>query len=223
LNLKPEEFDQQFLPWIEAKYKKQVDGFEDWTKQLKLLSQATKNKDWSEVIKNGTAIRDTYPDFVETGNVYEFLAQAYLAKEDKADAMAELERYSSVGGRNPTALKQLADLQIEAGKKREAAATLERMNLIYLEDETSHQKLGKLYMELKNPTGAIREYQAMLAGGTIDQAGANFGLAQAFQAANRPDDALDAVYSALEAAPGFKPAQALLRELNAKKSGNVKQ
>jgi len=228
LKLKPEEFDAQFFPWIEAKYKKQVDGFEDWQKQLKLISQASKEKQWDEVITRGTAIRDLYPDFVELGNVYEFLAQAYLAKNDKAKAMAELERYSTVGGRSPGALKQLSDMQSEAGKKREAAATLERLNLIYLEDEAAHQKLGKLYMDLKNPTGAIREYQAALALGTIDPAGAQFGLAQAFQAANRPEEALDAVYSALETAPGYKPAQALLRELTAKQSndksnGNVKQ
>ena len=29
LKLKPEEFDAQFFPWIEAKYKKQVDGFDE--------------------------------------------------------------------------------------------------------------------------------------------------------------------------------------------------
>jgi cellulose synthase operon protein C len=223
LKLKPEEFDQQFLPWVEAKYKKQVEGFESWQQQLKLLSASAKAKKWDDVIKDGNAIRDLYPDFVETGNVYEFLATAYMAKDDQAKAMAELERYSTIGGRSPGALKQLADWQIQAGKKREAAATLERLNLIYLEDETAHEKLGKLYMELKNPNGAIREYQAMLAAGTIDKAGAHFGLAQAFNAANRPADALDEVYTALEAAPGFKPAQALLRELNAKQSGNVKQ
>src|SRR4029079_19183954 len=198
LKLKPEEFDAQFFPWIEAKYKKQVEGFEDWTKQLKMLSVAAKNKDWGAVITQGTAIRDLYPDFVEIGNVYEFLATAYLAKEDKAKAMAELERYSSVGGRSPGALKQLADLQSEAGKKREAAATLERLNLIYLEDDAAHQKLGNLYMDLKNPNGAIRDYQAQLAVGPIDQAGAHFGLAQALQAAGRPADALDEVYNALE-------------------------
>jgi tetratricopeptide (TPR) repeat protein len=228
LKLKPEEFDQQFFPWIEAKYKKQVDGFQGWTDQIKLVSQAAKEKQWDDVIKRGTDIRDVYPDFVETGNVYEFLAQAYVAKEDKAKAMAELERYSTVGGRNPATLKQLADWQTEAGKKREAAATLERLNLIYLEDEAAHQKLGKLDLDLKNSAGAIREYQAALASGTIDPAGTQFGLARAFQAANRPNDALDAVYNALEAAPGFKPAQALLRELNARQSkenpsGNVKQ
>ncbi len=228
LNLKPEEFDAQFFPWIEAKYKKQVDGFDQWRDQLKLLSQAVKEKQWDDAIKRGLAIRDLYPDFVETGNVYEFLATAYLAKEDKAKAMEELERYSTIGGRNPRVLEQLADMETDAGKKREAVATLERLNLIYLEDEASHQKLGKLYMELKNPTGAIREYQAALDAGTIDKAGAEFGLAQAFQAADRPQEALDAVYNSLELAPGYKPAQALLRELNAKQSnakqsGNVKQ
>ena len=228
LKLKPEEFDAQFFPWLEAKYKRQVDGFQSWTDQIKLVSQAAKEKQWDEVIQRGTAIRDVYPDFVELGNVYEFLAQAYLAKGDKAKAMAELERFSLVGGRRLEPLKQLADMQTEAGKEREAAATLERLNLIYLEDESAHRKLGKLYMDLKNPTGAIREYQAALDAGTIDKAGAQFGLAQAFQAANRPNEALDAVYNALETAPGFKPAQALLRELSAKQSdgkqsGNVKQ
>jgi tetratricopeptide (TPR) repeat protein len=228
LKLKPEEFDAQFFPWIEAKYKKQVDGFAHWQEELKLVSQAVKEKQWDEAIRRGTEIRDLYADFVEVGNVYEFLSTAYMGKDDKAKAMAELERYSSVGGRNPAALEKLADWQIEAGKKREAAATLERLNLIYLEDEASHEKLGKLYTELKNPNGAIREYQAVLAAGAIDKAGAHFGLAQALAAANRPSEALDEVYNALEAAPGFKPAQALLRELNAKQanttpSSNVKQ
>ncbi len=228
LHLKPEEFDQQFFPWIEAKYKKQVDGFQTWQEQLKLLSQAAKAKKWDDVITDGTAIRDLYPDFVETGNVYEFLAQAYLAKDDQPKAMAQLEQYSTMGGRNPATLERLSDWQTEAGKKREAAATLERLNLIYLEDETAHQKLAKLDMDLHNPNGAIREYQAELAAGTIDLAGAQFGLAQAFHAANRPKEALDAVYSALEAAPGFKPAQALLLELSAKQATenppvNVKQ
>jgi len=223
LKLKPEEFDKQFFPWIEAKYKKQVEGFESWTEKLKLLSQKAKGKEWDDVIKEGTAIRDLYPDFVETGDVYEFLASAYLAKEDKAHAMAELERYSTIGGRSPGALKQLADLQTEAGKKREAAATLERLNLIYLEDEPSHQKLANLYADLKNSNGAIRENQALLDLGTIDKAGAHYRLARAFQAANRLDEALDEAYAAMEAAPGYVEAGRLVRELDAKQKQNVKQ
>ena len=46
------------------------------------------------MIKEGAAIRDMYPDYVEAGSVYEALAQAYTAKNDKAKAMEQLKRYS---------------------------------------------------------------------------------------------------------------------------------
>jgi tetratricopeptide (TPR) repeat protein len=154
-----------------------------------------------------------YADYVELGNVYEFLAEAWLAKGDKAKAAAELERYSAVGGRDPVTLKQLATLEVGLGHKREAATVLERLNLIYLEDSDAHQQLGQLLLDLNNPAGAAREFQAVLAGKPIDLAGAHFQLARALQASHQPDQARDEVLSALEAAPGFKPAQKLLLEL----------
>jgi tetratricopeptide (TPR) repeat protein len=166
------------------------------------------------VIRDGLAIRDLYPDYVEAGSVYEFLAAAYLAKEDKPKAIEELEKYSNIGGREPDTLKQLAKLESEAGRKREAATALERLNLIYLHDEKAHQMLGDLDAELGNVKGEIREYQAVLDTGTIDKAGGHLQLAKAFQAAKRMDEARDEVFAALEAAPSFKPAQKLLLELS---------
>jgi tetratricopeptide (TPR) repeat protein len=93
--------------------------------------------------------------------------------------------------------------------------TLERLNYIYLRDDKGHQKLGDLDMELGNPNGAIREYGAVVALKPVDQAGAHFQLAKAYQAAKRPADAKEEVFSALEAAPSYKPAQKLLLELSA--------
>ena len=91
-----------------------------------------KAKKYDEVIREGREIRDMYPEYVEAGNVYEFLADAYLAKGNKAAAMAQLERYSAIGGRSPYLLKKLASLQAEAGKKREAAGNaLTGCNYIY--------------------------------------------------------------------------------------------
>jgi tetratricopeptide (TPR) repeat protein len=193
-----------------------VEGFDDWAKRLKALSQNAKTKDWATVIKEGLAIRDIYPDYVELGNVYDFLAQAYVATGDKAKAMEQLSKYSKIGGRDPATLKQLATLQSDAGMKKEAIATLERLNVIYLEDEQAHQKLGDLYMEQNNPTLAAREYGSVLALGTVDKAGAHYQLAKAFDQAKKYDDARDEVLSSLEAAPGFKPAQKLLLELSNK-------
>jgi len=214
--MKPEEFDKQFFAWLDAQTHTTVSGFDEWKNAIKSLNAEAKEKQWDDVIKNGARIRDLYSDYVEAGNVYEFLSQAYLAKGDKPKAMEQLELYSNNGGRNPDTLKQLATLQIEAGKKKEAAATLERLNLIYLRDEEAHRKLGDLYMDLQNPARAVREFGAVLASKPVDVAGAHYELARALAAAHRPDEARDEVVSALEAAPGFKPAQKLLLELNVK-------
>jgi tetratricopeptide (TPR) repeat protein len=215
LNVTPEEFDAQFFPWLEAQTKKTVDGFEQWTKQLRAVANAAKEEDWDKVIAEAGAIRDIYPDYVEPANAYEFLAKAYLAKGDKAKAIAELEAWAANGGRTPATLKQLADLHAEMGNKRGAVAALEKLNFIYLKDEAAHQKLGTLYMELGNPQGAIREFLGVLGSGTVDLAGAHYNLASAYRANRQDDLALEHVYRALEAAPAFKPAQKLLLELSA--------
>ena len=216
LQLKPEEFDKQFLAWLDTDTKRTVDNFDDWRKRIRTVSEDAKAKHWDSVISEGEAIRDLYPDYVETGSVYEFIANAWLGKGDKGKAMAELARYSDAGGRDPQLLNQLSSLQTEQGQKREAAKTLDRLNMIYLGDDVAHQKLGDLDLELGNGPGAIREYQAVLAGKPIDPASAHYGLARAYLSAKRTADAREEVISALEAAPGFKPAQKLLLELNGK-------
>jgi tetratricopeptide (TPR) repeat protein len=215
-NMKPEEFDKQFITWIEAQTKRTVDGFDDWKKSIKGVAENAKAKQWSEVISEGTRIRDLYPDYVDAASVYEFLGDAYEAKGDKAKEMAELARYSKIGGRNPATLKHLAQLQSDAGQKQEAAATLERLNLIYPKDEDLHKRLGALYLDLNNPAGAVREFTAVVAMPPLDPAGAHYNLARALKQANRTEEAKDEVLSALEAAPSFKPAQKLLLELNVK-------
>src|SRR5215469_9551554 len=113
-------------------------------------------------------------------------------------------------------LKQLSALQEESGDKRAAARTLERLDWIYLKDEGAHRKLGELDMELNNYNGAIREWGAVLAGGTVDPAGAHYNLARALNAAHRSAEAKDEVLSALEVAPDYKPAQKLLLQLSDK-------
>ncbi|MEP7354091.1 MAG: hypothetical protein ABI824_12750 [Acidobacteriota bacterium] len=214
LKMTPEQFDAQFIPWVEAQTKVTVDGFDDWKKRLLAISESAKAKDWDKVISEGTAIRDIFPEYVEPGSVYEFLSQAYLAKGDKGKAIAELEKYAAIGGRQPATLIQLADLQAEAGHKKEAAVTLDKLNWIFPESEALHSKLANLYRDLGNTDGAIREYGAVLASGTIDKAGGHYNLAEALKAAKKNDEALEQAYLALEAAPSYKPAQKLLLELS---------
>src|SRR4029077_16266995 len=106
LGLKPEEFDKQFLAALTEETKKVVEGFDDWRKKMREISELAKAGKHDDVIREGLAIRDVYTDYVEAGSVYEFLADAYLAKNDKPHAIAELARYSEVGGRSPMLVKK---------------------------------------------------------------------------------------------------------------------
>jgi tetratricopeptide (TPR) repeat protein len=214
LGMSPEEFDKQFLAWLDDQTKNTVDHFEDWKKELKVMVADERSKKYDEVIREGVAIRDYYPDYVEPGSVYELMADAYEAKGDKTAARNELEKYSQVGGRSPLLIKRLATFEEEAGEPKKAAATLDRLNYIYPEDPELHKRLGDLWLAQNNLTGAIREYQAVLASKPLDQAGAHFELANALRKANRLDDAREQVLQSLEAAPGYKPAQRLLLEIS---------
>jgi tetratricopeptide (TPR) repeat protein len=214
LGVKPEEFDKRFLAALDAETRKTVDGFDRWRTQLKEVAAEYKAADYDGMIRDASAIRDIYPDYVETGNVYQFLADGYLAKGDKKAAIAELERYAKVGGRSPDTLKQLATLLEEAGNRKEAAEVLDRLNYIQPIDEDLHRRLGDLWLGLGNTAGAIREYQAVLAKSPTDPAASHFNLAKAYRAANRPDAAKDELLLSLEAAPGFRPAQRMLLELS---------
>ncbi len=219
LGMKPEEFDQKFLAALDAETKTVIEGFEDWRKGLKEVAALAKTGDYPQVIEKSDAIRDIYPDYVEPGNLYEFRADAYLALNNKAAAIQELGNYAKIGGRSPDALKKLATLLVEAGRPADAAAALDRLNYINPIDEELHHRLGDLWFAQNNLEGAIREYQAVLAGKPIDPATAHFNLAKAYRRANRTDSARDELVLALEAAPGYRPAQKMLLELSQSEQG----
>jgi tetratricopeptide (TPR) repeat protein len=120
-----------------------------------------------------------------------------------------------VGGRSPAVLKKLSALQEEAGRKKEAAATLDRVNYIVpTGDEELHRRLGGLYLDTGNLEGAIREFTAAIDSNAQDRAAAHYNLARAYRAAQRLEEAKDQVLLSLEAAPNYRPAQKLLLELS---------
>ena len=218
LGLEPEEFDKQFLAWLDKDVKPVVDNFETWRKTLRAAANLQKEKKYDEAIAEGEKAIGFYRDYVEGANAYETVSDAALAKGDKKKVIDVLARYAAAGGRSPDTLKKLAVLQEEAGDKRAAAATLEKVNFIYpVKDDAMHKRLGDIYLELANPSGAVREFSAWLAEKPNDKADAHYHLARAYQAAHQAAQAEEHVLEALETAPGFKPAQKLLLELNAPK------
>jgi len=219
LAMEPEEFDKQFLEWLDKDVGKTVANFDKWRTSVKDLAQQAKNKNYDEVLKEGEEVRQLYPDYVYPANPYEFMAQADLAKGNKPAAVAILTDFEKMGGRDPQALKQLASLEEELGKPADAAATLDRLNYIFPVDEELHRRLGDLWFAQNNTKGAIREYAAVVAMQPLDKASAQYNLARAYFAAGQKDKAEEHLLASLEAAPSFRPAQKLLLQLKDSNEG----
>src|ERR1700678_3766895 len=214
LSLAPEDFDKQFFAWIDQKYGPEAAHFDEWRDKLKALVAAAQQKQYDTVLKDGPAVLAIYPEYVDEANAYEWIAEAAKARGDAKAEAAILTAYEHQGGQSPEMLKRLATLEESAGEPVEAAATLERLNYVYpVKDEDLHRRLGDLLYAQKQYDGAIREYNALVASNPVDKAGAQFSLAQAYYAANQKDKAEESVFAALETAPGYRPAQKLLLEL----------
>jgi tetratricopeptide (TPR) repeat protein len=219
LQMSPEEFDKAFMEWLYKDLGKTAASFDEWRNRLKELAEAAKAKNWDEVLAKGDAVRQLYPDYVEGANPYEFLAEAHIAKGDKKAAAQVLTEYEKIGGRSPDALKELASLEQEAGDAKAAAATLERINYIYPVDEDLHRKLCDLWFDQSNATADVRECNAVLAMHPLDQASAQFDVARAYFAAGQQEEARNHLLASLEAAPGYRPAQKLLLQLEDSQKG----
>jgi cellulose synthase operon protein C len=214
LGLAPEEFDRQYLAWIDEKYAAKAAHFDEWRQKLKALVVATQQKQYDIVLEQGPALVKMYPEYVGEANVYELMATADNARGDAKSEAAVLTAYEHEGGQMPDVLKRLATLEQAAGQPSEAAATLARLNYVYpVKDEELHKRLGDLLYARKQYEGAIQEYNALVASNPMDKAGAEFKLAQAYFAAGQKDKAQESVLAALEIAPGYRPAQKLLLEL----------
>jgi len=214
LGLRPEDFDQQFFTWIDHKYGVEAAHFDQWRDKLKALASAAHEKQYDSVLRDAPAVLAMYPEYVNEANVYGFIAEADRARGDSNAEAEILTAYAHQGGRMPEMLKRLATLEESRGQTDEAEATLERLNYIYpVKDEELHHRLGDLLYKDKQYDGAIREYNAFAASNPVDKAGAQFSLAQAYFAAGQKDQAEECVLAALEIAPGYRPAQKLLLQL----------
>jgi len=213
LKLSAEEFDKAYMVWLEKQVGSEPADFDKWREGLKQLATLAKDKKNDAIAKAAPDLMKLYPEYVGDASVYEFLAPAQLALGDKAGAVTTLTAFEKMGGESPEMLSKLAALEEEAGDKKAAAATLNRINYIYPENENLHRHLGELWLAQGNNDGAIREFTAVLALKPLDKASAEFDLAQAYFAQGDKAKAEESVLAALEIAPGFRPAQKLLMEI----------
>ncbi len=215
LKMEPEAFDKDFQADLDAQFGKTVSSFDEWTKQMRALNQDLKDdKAPSDLLQRARDLQALYPEYVEAGNGYVMAANACLKTGNKPCAISEFEKYSKIGGRELDAMEQYSSLLVEAGKKKEAAAALDRMVYVFPLDAGLHEKLGNLDMETGNTAEAVREFQVLVALNTGDKAGSHYNLAKAYKADGQTDKAREEDITALEAAPEYRPAQKLLLDLS---------
>ncbi len=215
LKMEPAEFDKDFQADLDTQTAKTVAGFDQWSKDLRALNSEIKDdKAPSDLLTRARALEDLYPEYVEAGNAYVIAADYCMKEGNKACAMAELGKYSRIGGRDLESMEQYADLLSGAGNKKDAAAALERMIYVFPADEGLHQKLGALDLDIGKNDEAVREFQALVALNTGDKAGSHYDLARALKADGQNDKAREEAINALETAPEYRPAQKLLLELS---------
>jgi tetratricopeptide (TPR) repeat protein len=216
LHESPEQFDKDYAAWLDKRIGTTVANFDEWRKQLKGLVGMSEKNDDDGVIAAAQAVIKLYPEYVEDANAYEFLANAELMKGNKQAALDALAEYEKRGGEDPPSLRKLASLEEELGHPKEAASTLDQLNYIYPENEDLHFRLGGLWLLQGNNAGAVREFAAVLAMKPLDVASAQYDLAKAYMAEGDKAKAEESVLASLEAAPGFKPAQKMLLEIEGK-------
>jgi tetratricopeptide (TPR) repeat protein len=213
LGMAPEDFDRQFEEWLNKEIGKTASNLDKWRKCMTDLAKQAQSGEYTEVLKEGDEARRMYPEYVDEGSAYQFLAQADLATGNRRAAAAALTYYERMGGLSPQLLKELASLEEKLAEPQEAAATLNEINYIYPMDEELHRRLGDLWFDQRNYKGAIREYAAVAAMHPLDIASSQFNLARAYFAAGKKNEAEQHLLTSLEYAPDYRPAQKLLLEI----------
>jgi tetratricopeptide (TPR) repeat protein len=207
----PSEFDKSFLEWLTKKTEKVVNHYDQWRAGMKSAAADLKAGNATTAIVKIEKVKDFFPEYPDT---FDVLARCYKLSGQKPEELHALEQYRDHGGTGVELLKRLAQLQTDAAQPQQAIRTYGEVNMIYPEDQATHQKLGALLLAASRPSEAVQEYRAVLALKPSDSAAAHLDLARALTAAHQTSEAKDQVLLALEAAPNYKPAQQLLLQLS---------
>jgi tetratricopeptide (TPR) repeat protein len=168
---------------------------------------------WREVVAPAQRAAAFFPGYADEGSAYHLMAQAYAARGTSAEALAA---YRAIVTANDAAVKEniaLADLLLTAGDSAAALSALDRAVRITPFDAALHGRLAVLAGQRQSHGIAVRSRAAVVALKPSNLADAHFQLARAQAAAGDLAEARRSVLRALDIAPAFEEAQALLLSL----------
>lgn len=214
LGITSEEFDEQFKQFIDTEYGPMLSQMEAWQENHRASFEALEGENWGGAIAAASRAITIYPDYVEADSPYIAMARAYARLDDHDNEFRTLETFWQKGGYAPRALMALAERYLERDMKAEALEVLTDVAWADPFMEELHVELGDLHLELGQPQLALDEYQILLALDPLNKADANLKIATAYKALNNAEMTMQYLMTALDIAPQYRPAQALLLELS---------
>ena len=154
-----------------------------------------------------------FPDYAGNDSPRWYLARIHKDRGAFARAAEELRILTAANENHYEAHLDLADVLQALGDEAGAATMLDRSMYIYPYDPAMHVRLAALYSKTGDRKRAVRERRAVVALAPVDRADALYQLALAHHEAGDAAAARREVLNALEEAPNFDKAQALLLTL----------
>jgi tetratricopeptide (TPR) repeat protein len=213
LKVPAEEFDREFQAFLKQRYGGVLDRFDDWRRATQSAGKAMEAEQWGAAIESARAAIAIYPEDLSADSPYLLLARAMDKASRRDEAIDALLRYRSLGGWDPSVLRQLAEWLEQANRVTEASEVLAAVNYADPLNAAQHRTLGEQLLTAGRPEESLREFQVLLALDDHDPAMAHFGMARALRAQGDVVASRRHLLDALETAPHYKPAQALLLQM----------
>ncbi|RMH14356.1 MAG: hypothetical protein D6701_11370, partial [Gemmatimonadetes bacterium] len=160
-----------------------------------------------------------FPEYGGRDSPYWYLAQIHRRRGEHREAAAALERLNSLNESDYRARLEQAEVLQRIGDPQGASKALDEAVTIYPYEIELHRRLARLFTELGDFDGVVRERKAIVALDPPDRARALFELARAQVDAGRLDDARRTVLRALDIAPTYPDALELLLEIRSRRGG----
>jgi tetratricopeptide (TPR) repeat protein len=154
-----------------------------------------------------------FPQYAGDDSSYWLLATLYLQQDKYQQAEQQLADMTAINAEHYAAHWRLAELRAQRGDHAAAAAALEAANYIFPYDLELHEALAGHLASEGLWDAVARERRALLALDPVDKAEAHYQLAYAYERAGNRASAREQILYALEIAPNFYRAQALLLSL----------
>ncbi len=193
--------------WLEGRVERSPHDVESRIALAGLLLQEDRTDEAMRLLREA---RDVFPQNPDPRGPNRLLAEAYAASGDRDGEIEALRAHLLNASGDYRGHLALAELLEERGDAEGAARALQEAIYVYPFEIPVHERLARLYREIDDPAGEVRERRVILALGPVDRAGALYELAEAQLRAGDAEGARSNVLRALELAPRFPEAQDLL-------------